>query len=152
MSDYKPHQNLPDLDEEETDEWLESLRTVFDEHGSERARMLLHELMIEAELLSIPIHKISRTPYLNSIPINQQIPYPGNLELENILNIFSENIIRALKTGGSVEIRGFGRWFPKIFKENFNARNPATNELIYKPERLKIRFKPAKKLKKIINE
>ena len=55
MSDYKPHQNLPDLDEEETDEWLESLRTVFTEHGSERARMLLHELMIEAELLSIPI-------------------------------------------------------------------------------------------------
>ena len=83
MSDYKPHQNLPDLDEEETDEWLESLRTVFTEHGPERARMLLHELMIEAELLSIPIHKISRTPYLNSIPINQQIPYPGNLELEN---------------------------------------------------------------------
>jgi pyruvate dehydrogenase E1 component len=83
MSDYKPHQNLPDLDEEETNEWLESLRTVFTEHGPERARMLLHELMIEAELLSIPIHKISRTPYLNSIPINQQIPYPGNLELEN---------------------------------------------------------------------
>jgi len=83
MSDYKPHQNLPDLDEEETDEWLESLRTVFAEHGSERARMLLHELMIEAELLSVPIHKTSRTPYLNSIPINQQTPYPGNLELEN---------------------------------------------------------------------
>ena len=83
MSDYKPHQNLPDLDEEETDEWLESLRTVFTEHGSERARMLLHELMIEAELLSVPIHKTSRTPYLNSIPMNQQTPYPGNLELEN---------------------------------------------------------------------
>ena len=30
-------------------------------------------------------------------------------------------------------------------KENFNARNPATNKLIYKPERVKIRFKASKK-------
>ena len=83
MSDFKPHQNLPDIDEEETDEWLESLRTVFNQHGPERARMLLHELMIEAEFLAIPIHKTSRTPYLNSISLSQQIAYPGNLELEN---------------------------------------------------------------------
>jgi len=83
MSDFKPHQNLPDIDEEETDEWLESLRTVFNQHGPERARMLLHELMIEAEFLDIPIHKTSRTPYLNSISLSQQIAYPGNLELEN---------------------------------------------------------------------
>jgi len=83
MSKYKPYQNLPDTDEEETDEWLESLRTVVTEHGLERARMLLHELMIEADMLSIPIHKTSRTPYLNSIPLSQQMPYPGDLELEN---------------------------------------------------------------------
>ena len=84
--------------------------------------------------------------------LKEKNPTLSNLELENILNIFSENIIRALKTGGSVEIRGFGRWFPKIFKENFNARNPATNELIYKPERVKVKFRASKKLKKIINK
>ena len=39
-----------------------------------------------------------------------------------------------------------------LLKENFNARNPATNELIYKPERFKVRFKPSKKLNKIVNE
>ena len=59
MSGLKPHQNLPDDDVEETDEWLESLRSVVQKHGSERARMLLHELMIEAEYLSIPINQIS---------------------------------------------------------------------------------------------
>ena len=48
MSDFNFHQNLPDMDQEETDEWLESLRSVFQEHGPERARMILHELMIEA--------------------------------------------------------------------------------------------------------
>ena len=31
-------------------------------------------------------------------------------------------------------------------EENFNARNPATNELIYKPARIKIRFKPSTNL------
>ena len=58
----------------------------------------------------------------------------------------------ALKKGNSVEIRGLGCWHLKKLKENFNARNPATNELIYKPERIKIRFRPSRKLKKMINE
>ena len=73
-------------------------------------------------------------------------------EIETILNIFSQNISKSLIRGNSVEIRGLGRFYVKKLKENFNARNPATNELIYKPERVKVRFKPAKKLKQIINE
>lgn len=73
-------------------------------------------------------------------------------ELENILDTFSENIIKALKNGNNVEIRGFGRWYLRKLKENFNARNPLTNELIYKPERIKVRFRASKKLNKLINE
>ena len=80
---------------------------------------------------------------------NPQLSHP---EIEAIINIFSQNIIRSLKRGNPVEIRGLGRLYIKKLKENFNARNPATNELIYKPERIKVRFRPAKKLKKIINE
>ena len=44
------------------------------------------------------------------------------------------------------------RFLLKKLKKNFNARNPKTNELIYKPERVKVRFKASKKLNKIINE
>ena len=73
-------------------------------------------------------------------------------EIENILDLFSKNINNYLKRGGSIEIRGFGRFFHKKIKENFNSRNPSTNELIYKPERVKVRFKASKKLNKIINE
>ena len=40
----------------------------------------------------------------------------------------------------------------KKIKENFNARNPLTNELIYKPERVKVRFRSSKKLNRKINE
>ena len=56
------------------------------------------------------------------------------------------------KKGHQVEIREFGKFYCKKLKENFNARNPSTNELIYKPARFKVRFKASKKLKKIINE
>ena len=73
-------------------------------------------------------------------------------ELKAVIDIFLKSILEALKKGNSIEIRGLGHWYCKKLKENFNARNPATNELIYKPERAKIRFRASKKLKKIINE
>ena len=79
-------------------------------------------------------------------------PKLNHLEIEKILNTFSKSIFNSLKNGKSVEIREIGRWYLKTLKENFNARNPATNELIYKPERVKIRFKASKKLNKIINK
>ena len=76
----------------------------------------------------------------------------NRLESENIVNIFIESIVSALKNGQNIEIRGFGRLYSKKLKENHKARNPATNELIYKPERVKVRFKASKKLNELINE
>lgn len=73
-------------------------------------------------------------------------------EIKEFINLFFQEISICLKKGNALQIRGFGRWYRKKIKENFNARNPSTNELIYKPERVKIRFKPSKFLKKKINE
>ncbi len=84
--------------------------------------------------------------------LKKKNPNLSQSEIETIIDIFSESISNALKNGNMVEIRGLGRWYHKKLKENFNARNPATNELIYKPERIKVRFKSSKYLKKIINE
>lgn len=84
--------------------------------------------------------------------LKEKNPQLNKNELEAIINIFSKNISEALKNGNSVEVRGLGRWYCKKLKENFNARNPLTNENIYKPERFKVRFRSSKKLKKIINE
>ena len=75
-------QRLPDIDPEETDEWLEALRSVVDAHGVERARLLLHELMAESEDLDVEIAPISKTPYVNTIPWDQQPLYPGDLDTE----------------------------------------------------------------------
>ena len=73
-------------------------------------------------------------------------------ELSVIIDTLIKNINNILGNGSNLEIRGFGRWFVKKLKKNFNARNPATNELIYKPERYRLRFKSSKNLKKKINE
>ena len=84
--------------------------------------------------------------------LKEKNPQLNKNELDAIIDIFSKNISEALKNGNSVEVRGLGRWYCKKLKENFNARNPLTNENIYKPERLKVRFRSSKKLNKIINE
>ena len=84
--------------------------------------------------------------------LKEKNPHLNQSEIETIIDIFSKNISNSLEKGNSIEIRGLGRFYVKKLKENFNARNPSTNELIYKPERIKVRFKPAKKLKQIINE
>ena len=73
-------------------------------------------------------------------------------EIETVIEIFSNDIIKALKNGRKIELRGFGSFFVKKIKENYSARNPKTGELIYVPEKNKVRFKASKKLKKKINE
>lgn len=84
--------------------------------------------------------------------LKKKNPNLNHSQLEDLIDIFCENISATLKNGNNVEIRGLGRLYCKKLKENFNLRNPATNELIYKPDRVKIRFKASKRLNKIINE
>tara|TARA_Y100001935_G_C17290066_1_gene502759 strand:- start:651 stop:932 length:282 start_codon:yes stop_codon:yes gene_type:complete len=79
-------------------------------------------------------------------------PELSQLDLEDVVKIFTESIITALKSGKKVHIKGLGRFYLRRLKENFNARNPATSELIYVGERNKLRFKPSIKLNKMINE
>ena len=73
-------------------------------------------------------------------------------EIDTVIEVFSNNIIKALKNGRKIELRGFGTFFVKKIKENYSARNPKTGELIYVPEKNKVRFKDSKNLKKKINE
>ena len=84
--------------------------------------------------------------------LKQKNPQLNQSELASIIDNFTESISEALKKGNSIEIRGFGHWYWKKLKENYNVRNPSTNELLYKPERVKLRFKSSKKLNKLINE
>ena len=93
---------------------------------------------------------MSRTKLIKQL--KEKNPQLTQSDIKEIINIFSESISNALKKGNNVEIRGLGRWYCKTLKENYNARNPSTKELIYKPQRVKVRFKAFKNLNKKINE
>ena len=84
--------------------------------------------------------------------LNKKNPKLSRSETETVIDMFSSNIVKALKGGRKVELRGFGTFFLKKIKENYSARNPKTGELIYIPEKNKVRFKASKNLNKVINE
>ena len=73
-------------------------------------------------------------------------------DLEIALSTFTNIIKRALSNNQECEIRNFGSFRLSELKENANMRNPKTNELIYRPKRVKLKFKASRKLNKLINE
>ena len=83
--------------------------------------------------------------------LKEKNPKLHNKDLEDTLDIFSEIIINGLKDRKRIELRDFGIFFVKKLRKKANARNPRTSEIIYVPEKNKVRFKSSKKLKKIIN-
>ncbi|MHC8411306.1 alpha-ketoglutarate dehydrogenase [Pseudomonas sp. Hz4] len=71
-----------DIDRDETQEWLESLEAVVRDGGSERGQFLLKQLEQHARALGITSHVHPYSAYRNTIPIERQGPYPGDLAVE----------------------------------------------------------------------
>ncbi len=71
-----------DADPTETREWLDSLRYVINSRGGDRAAYLLHAIEQEAYRLGVSIPFSATTPYINTIPVDRQPPFPGNREIE----------------------------------------------------------------------
>ena len=76
---------LPDLDPQETAEWRDALMTVLTADGPERARFLLDELARASRSSRIHWEPELATPYVNSIPVNEQPDFPGDLAIEERL-------------------------------------------------------------------
>src|SRR5258706_10595521 len=71
-----------DLDPQETSEWLEALDQVLDEPGPSRASYLLEQLTQHARSAGIAPPIQHNTPYVNTIPVTDQVAYPGDRTLE----------------------------------------------------------------------
>ncbi len=74
--------DLAELEALETREWLESLDYVLQSGGPARVGRLLHELGIHAKRRGVKLPFTANTPYLNSIPAEEQPPFPGSREIE----------------------------------------------------------------------
>ncbi|MCX7122920.1 MAG: pyruvate dehydrogenase (acetyl-transferring), homodimeric type [Gammaproteobacteria bacterium] len=80
-----------DIDPIETQEWLDSLESVLEEEGAERALFLLSQLNQKAGSLGMgSAYQTLHTAYQNTIPTSAQPAYPGDLILEGKL----ESLIR----------------------------------------------------------
>ncbi|MGZ8273489.1 MAG: alpha-ketoglutarate dehydrogenase [Burkholderiaceae bacterium] len=71
-----------DGDPQETQEWLEALDAVIAAGGPERATFVLKQLLQHARNRRVPLPQVLNTPYLNTISLANQPPFPGNLDLE----------------------------------------------------------------------
>jgi pyruvate dehydrogenase E1 component len=79
---------LPDIDPDETREWLDSLDAVIEEHGKTRARYLLSSLLERARELQVSFPATVSTPYLNSIPPEEEPWFPGDEFIERRIRAF----------------------------------------------------------------
>jgi len=80
IDDFK--QQLPDIDEAETREWLESLDQVLDQAGENRARFLMYKLLKRARQRQIGVPSLTQTRYINTISPEQEPYFPGDEQLE----------------------------------------------------------------------
>ena len=79
---------LPDIDNEETQEWLDSLDAVAGARGPVRARFLMAKLNQRARELNIGVPGSISSPYVNTIPLEEQPFYPGDADLEKRIRRF----------------------------------------------------------------
>jgi pyruvate dehydrogenase E1 component len=71
-----------DTDPTDTSAWIESLDAVLHTEGPQRARYLLSRLIERAIASGVSLPFTANTPYINTIPADEQPVYPGDREIE----------------------------------------------------------------------
>ncbi|MGI9071164.1 MAG: pyruvate dehydrogenase (acetyl-transferring), homodimeric type [Bryobacteraceae bacterium] len=71
-----------DLNPQETSEWLEALDQVVDEAGPDRAAYLVEKLLDRAAEFGVSTPQSINTPFVNTIPAHEEVPFPGDGEME----------------------------------------------------------------------
>lgn len=106
-------QDTVDNDPEETAEWRQAFEALAATQGPERAKHMLNELSRLARQHRIGWQPELETPYINSIDVDEQPVFPGDLAMEERLaSLMRWNalamVVRAnqVETGGSAELGG----------------------------------------------
>jgi pyruvate dehydrogenase E1 component len=74
--------HLPDIDPDETEEWLESFDSVLSNTGQQRARYLMLRLLQRAREGGVGVPSLTSTDYVNTIPTEHEPWFPGDEETE----------------------------------------------------------------------
>ncbi|MBU6492123.1 MAG: pyruvate dehydrogenase (acetyl-transferring), homodimeric type [Burkholderiales bacterium] len=97
-----------DADPQETKEWLESLEGVLSAEGPERAHYLLEKLIEYARVNGEHLPFSANTPYINTIPLDQQAHIPGDQEIEHRVRSYTRwnAIAMVLRAGKTTNVGG----------------------------------------------
>ena len=74
--------SIPDINNQETQEWLDSLSSVIDAEGTERAHFLIEMMIDQARRSGSNLPYNATTSYVNTIPTHLQQRHPGNPDME----------------------------------------------------------------------
>ena len=73
---------VPDVDPEETSEWVESIDGLIDDKGGPRARYVLLNMLKRARERNVVVPAELNTPYVNTIGVHDEPYFPGDEVLE----------------------------------------------------------------------
>ena len=77
--------------QEDKQEWAEAIEAIYAEHGEEGVRQILRHVQDHALGLNVPLSEATlNTPYINTIPPEQEPQYPGDIELEERIEKFKK--------------------------------------------------------------
>ncbi|MCZ6555005.1 MAG: pyruvate dehydrogenase (acetyl-transferring), homodimeric type [Candidatus Dadabacteria bacterium] len=100
----KDKQKRIEEEESESQEWLDSLDYVIDAGGVERAAKLIKKLQIHAQKRGVRLRFTANTPYINTIPVEKQPPYPGDPQIEwNIRSLIRWNAMAMVVRANRLE-------------------------------------------------
>lgn len=132
-----------DLDPIETREWLESLDSVIQREGISRAEYLINQILKKAYFHGIQItEKFEKNDYINTIPVEQEPDYPGDISLEKKIESFicwnaAMIVLRASKKkldlGGHISsFQSSSTLYEVCFNHFFKAKNKNNSgDLVY---------------------
>src|SRR5690242_14692180 len=73
---------IPDIDPQETREWLDALDGVLTHEGPDRAHFLIEQLIDKARRSGAYLPFSANTAYINTIPVEAQARLPGDFNIE----------------------------------------------------------------------
>ncbi|VFP84900.1 Pyruvate dehydrogenase E1 component [Buchnera aphidicola (Cinara splendens)] len=73
---------LKDIDPVETSEWIDSIESVCTRYGIKRVHFLVNKILNSRMLQNTNIHKNIFSDFINTIDVNQEPKYPGNIKIE----------------------------------------------------------------------
>src|SRR5438270_7807982 len=87
ITDGRPSQ-IPDIDPDETQEWLDSLDAAIEHGGRGRARYLMLRMLERSREQQVGVPALRSTDYINTIPPEREPWFPGDEDVERRIRAY----------------------------------------------------------------